>query len=177
MEKIKQDLYALQAEITTKNERIQSLETSDKKSAQSDLEFLEKMTDSWAVKIFENDKKQTLRNLITLKPQILYDKYEEMMGKAMAMARDKERIKYEEISDKLSKKNLQLTIQIEKREAIEKQHSEVMDIINNAVENKCLENILPSIKSLKNANSKMQHEQIEANLYSDAQAILESSKS
>merc|ERR1712018_832779 len=141
MEKIKQDLHGLQAELATKNGRIQSLETSDEK--------LQLVSESLASEIFKHNKKQKLRVLLDLDPLELFNKYDEMIENTKARDKDSYNSKYEEINDKLSNNKLQLSIQMGKREAIEKQHSKVMEIINNVVEKRNFENILPAIASFK----------------------------
>ena len=50
----------------------------------------------------------------------------------------------------------------ETRKAYEKQHREMMKLLNIPEEQRCFSNILPAIKQLKESNCSM-HEQIEVN--------------
>ena len=69
-----------------------------------------------------------------------------------------------ELADLKSKLNLQIF----KRENYEAKHEEIMNFLEMPVENHCIENILPAIKSLKT------YEQGEIDQYSNAEEVLES---
>ena len=66
-----------------------------------------------------------------------------------------------------------LLLQRQQKELYEKQHIEMMEILNIPVENRGFDTILPAIQDLKNSLSVMQ-EQAETNHYTNAQALIES---
>ena len=68
-----------------------------------------------------------------------------------------------------------LLLQRQQKELYEKQHIEMMEILNIPVENRgfATSTILPAIQHLKNSLSLMQ-EQAETNHYTNAQALIES---
>ena len=65
-----------------------------------------------------------------------------------------------------------LLLQKQQKELYEKQHIEMMEILNISVENRGFATILPAIQHLKNSLSLMQ-EQAETNHYTNAQALFE----
>ena len=140
-------LHDFQVQDSTK--KIQSLENSAKK-----------MKQRLANKIYSYDEdNEDLDLLLKLEASDLVSRFE----KIMKSDKDTDRIKLEEITGALSDMKNKLTLQTEKREAYEKQHSEMMKILNI----RGFSNIIPAIKSLI--------EKIETNLYSNAQVIMESS--
>ena len=66
-----------------------------------------------------------------------------------------------------------LLLQRQQKELYEKQHIEMMEILNIPVENRGFATISTAIQNLKNSLSLMQ-EQAETNHYTNAQALIES---
>ena len=81
--------------------------------------------------------------------------------------------KYEETIETLSEVKTKLLLQRQQKELYEKQHIEMMEILNIPVENKGFATILHAIQHLKNSLGLMQ-EQAETNHYTNAQALIES---
>ena len=81
--------------------------------------------------------------------------------------------KYEETIETLSEVKTKLLLQMQQKELYEKQHIEMMNILNIPTENRSFATILPAIQDLKKSLSLMQ-EQAETNHYTNAQALIES---
>ena len=122
----------------------------------------QKITDQLVVKIFRATG-DNLQSLMSLKPEELISRYEQVTNSD----------KVEEISENLADLKNKLNLQIILKEAYEKQHLEIMEVLNIPEENRCFANILPSVIALKESLSKIQ-EQNEVELYSHAQDVIES---
>ena len=160
-DELKKDLIDLQTEIDTKNNRIQSLEFSEIET--------QKIKNFLATKIFLNDStNENLQSLLNLEMSELFTKYEMIVTGNEA--------KLQEIIETLADVRTKLNLQAYKREAYEKQHTEIMTILNIPEKNQCFANILPAINSLKESNSEM-NDQIEAQLYENAEIAITSNSS
>ena len=80
--------------------------------------------------------------------------------------------KYEETIETLSEVKTKLLLQRQQKELYEKQHIEMMEVLNIPVENKGFATILHAIQHLKNSLGLMR-EQAETN-HTNAQALIES---
>ena len=81
--------------------------------------------------------------------------------------------KYEETIETLSEVKTKLILQRQQKELYEKQHIEMIEILDIPTENRSFATILPAIRDLKKSLSLMQ-EQAETNHYTNAQALIES---
>ena len=131
------------------------------KSAMSD-DKAQKITDQLVVKIFRATG-DNLQSLMSLNPEELVSRYEQVTNSD----------KVEEISENLADLKNKLNLQNIQKEAYEKQHLEIMEVLNIPEENRCFANILPSVIALKESLSKIQ-EQNEIELYSHAQGVIDS---
>ena len=122
----------------------------------------QKITDQLVVKIFRATG-DNLQSLMSLNPEELISRYEQVTNSD----------KVEEISENLADLKNKLNLQIIQKEAYEKQHLEIMEVLNIPEENRCFANILPSVIALKENLNKIQ-EQNETEHYSHAQGVIES---
>ena len=156
-----QIIQDLQTEIEQKNLKIQALEDSGTKA--------QKIKDFLTTKIFLNDSaNESLQSLLNLEICELFTKYEKITTVNNS--------KLQETIETLADVKTKLNLQIVKREAYEKQHTEIMALLNLPKENWCFANILQAIKSLKESNSEMRDE-IEADHYENAGIAIASSSS
>ena len=81
-------------------------------------------------------------------------------------------MKNEETIETLSEVKTKLFLQMQQKELYEKEHIEMMEILNIPVENRGFATIIPAIQRLKNSLSLME-EQAETNHYTNAQALIE----
>ena len=130
---------------------------------------LQKLKQLLATKVFlVNPKSENLESLLKLEIEDLFSKYDQSV-----MVKNSFEEKYEETIETLSEVKTKLQLQIQQKELYEKQHNEMMDILNIPLENRSFATILPAIKNLKNSLSLMQ-EQAETNHYTNAQTQIES---
>ena len=195
LEKHQQEKRNWQAEADMKNTIIEDLEESIKKAQQDakrDLEKLKqelslksamtnintteqkesdvkarKITNKLVVKIF-NATGEDLESLMSLKPDELISRYEQVIA-----SNNSEKIKIEEVSENLADLKNKLKLQMIQKEAYEKQHLEIMEVLNIPEENRSFANILPGVIALKESLSKIQ-EQNEIEHYSHAQGVIDS---
>ena len=115
-----------------------------------------------AIKIFQSNlSNEDLDNLLSLEPEKLFEKYEQIMKSGT------DRIKLEETTDTLQDVKNKLKLQTEQRGNYEKQLSEIREVLHLPAENCNFGNILPYIKNLLEEN--------ETNHCSDGLSIVESS--
>ena len=124
----------------------------------------QKLKQLFATKIFLSDtSNENLETLLMLDVEKLFEKYEKIV-----QAKSSENGNLEETIETLNDVKTKLKLQIERRELYEKQHCEMMDILNIPTENRYFENILPAIRDLKES-----HEQNETAHYANAESVLE----
>ena len=190
LEKQKQEKINLKKEVGMKNSIIEDLEESLEKAQQDAKRDLEKMkqelslksamtnintpeqkesdvkarkiTNKLVVKIF-NVIGEDLESLMSLKPEELISRYEQVTNSD----------KVEEISENLADLKNKLNLQNIQKEAYEKQHLEMMEVLNIPGANRSFANILPSVIALKESLNKVQ-DQNEIEHYSHAQVVIES---
>jgi acetolactate synthase small subunit len=121
-----------------------------------------KITNKLVVKIF-NATGEDLESLMSLKPEELISRYEQVTNSD----------KVEEISENLADLKNKLNLQNIQKEAYERQHLDIIKVLNIPEENRCFANILPSVIALKECLNKIQ-EQNEIEHYSHAQGVIES---
>ena len=120
-----------------KVEKQLKIEAASKKS-------LEELRQDWAVKVYQSDRKnENLVNLLSLEPEKLFKKYEEIMK-----SNDSNLVKVEEGHDNSAIKDKRLTLQILQRDLYEKELHEIMDVLKMPSEDRNYTNILPMIKDL-----------------------------
>ena len=120
-----------------KVEKQLKIEAASKKS-------LEELRQDWAVKVYQSDRKnENLVNLLSLEPEKLFKKYEEIMK-----SNDSNLVKVEEGHDNSAIKDKRLTLQILQRDLYEKELHEIMDVLKMPSEDRVHANILPMIKNL-----------------------------
>ena len=167
LEKHKQEKRNWQAEADMKNTIIEDLEESIEKAQQGEKLKQEsdvkarKIIDQLVVKIFRATG-EDLQSLISLKPEELISRYE--------LVTNSNRI---EMSENLADLKNKLNLQMIQREAYEKQHIEIMNVLNIPGENRSFANILPSVIALKESLSKIE-DQNEIEHYSHAQGVIDS---
>ena len=116
------------------------------------------------IKVFlSNTTNQNLQHLLDLDINELFEKFEHVSQAKTQNGQLEETL--EALNDFKSK----LNIQIEQRELYEKQHREIMDLLNISNENQCFDNTLQAIRDLKESL-----EQNESAHYEHAESILES---
>ena len=120
-----------------KLEKQLEIEAASKKS-------LEELRQDWAVKVYQSDrKKEDLINLLSLEPEKLFKKYEEIMK-----LNDSNMVKVEEGHDNSTIKDKKLNLQILQRDLYEKELDGIMDVLKMPSEDRVYTNILPMIKNL-----------------------------
>ena len=144
-----------------KNNEIQALQiANDEKKTKLDTEIASrkaleesttkyrKLRQGWAVKVFQSDpSKEDLDNLLSLEPEMLFKKYEQIMKET-----NSGRIKLEETTETLQDVKIKLKLQTEQREIYEKQLSQVREVLHLPAENCNFGNILPAVKVLIEQN-------------------------
>ena len=132
------------------------IEAASKKS-------LEALRQEWAVKVYQSDQRnEDLVNLLSLEPEKLFKKYEQIMK-----FNDSNIVKVEgEIDDTMKDKKLNL--QILQRELYEKELDGIMDVLKMPSEDRVYTNILPMIKKLL--------EQVDTDHYTNVTSIIFSRK-
>ena len=134
-----------------------------KKSLEESLAKYRKLRQDWAVKVYQSDpSNEDLDNLLSLEPEKLFKKYEQLMKETTS-----DRIKLEEITEILQDVKNKLKLQTAQRGIYEKQLSEIREVLHLPAENCNFANILPVVKDLL--------EQNETNHCSNGLSIVESS--
>ena len=156
MKEEKSEQNDVQEEMVAKDVRIKELEESKAK--------LQKLKQLLATTIFlANPKGENLESLLKLEIEDLFSKYDQSV-----MVKKSFKDKYEETIETLSEVKTKLQLQIQQNKLYEKQHNEMMDILNISAENRSFASILPAIQHLKSSLSVIQ-EQAETNHYTNAQ--------
>ena len=145
-----------QEKMVAQNAKIKALEGSKAK--------LQKLKQLLATTIFlANAKGENLESLLKLEIEDLFSKYDQSI-----IVKNSYKDKYEETIETLSEVKTKLQLQMQQKELYEKQHNEMMDILNIPEENRGFASILPAIQHLKSSLSVIQ-EQAETNHYTNAQ--------
>ena len=119
-----------------------------------------------ATKIFlANSSNENLISLLNDDIEKLFEKYDQIV----TSTRDSEKLK--EITETLADVKVKLSLQTQQKELYYKQLNEIMDFLIFSKENRCISEILPALKQLKES-CKLQ-EQIETDHYSKAQSLIE----
>lgn len=148
-------------ECVEKTNKIQALEiANDEKKTKLETEIAcrnafeesntkyRRLRQGWAIKVFQSDpSNEDLDNLLSLEPEKLFKKYEQVMKET-----NTGRIKLEETTETLQDVKIKLKLQTEQREIYEKQLSEVREVLHLPAENCNFGNILPAVKVLIEQN-------------------------
>merc|ERR1739848_922423 len=111
-------LKNLREELTFKNHQMKSLEVSNTK--------YRKLQQVLATKVFLSDfSNEDLDTLLNLNIEKLFEKYEQTM-----QAKTLDNVKLEETIETLNDVKTKLKLQMEQRELYEKQHGEMMEVLN-----------------------------------------------
>ena len=140
------------------------MEVASKSSLEESRIKYRKLKQLLATKIFQaNPSNEDLDNLLSLEPDKLFEKYEQIKKSGT----NSERIKLEETTETLQDVKVKLNLQTEQRGIYEKQLSEIREVLHLPAENFNFANILPVVKDLL--------EQNETNHCSNGLSIVESS--
>ena len=140
-------------------------EVASKESLVGSNTKFRKLRQDWAIKVYQsNPDNEDLDNLLSLEPEKLFKKYEQLMKETTS-----DRIKLEEITETLQDVQNKLKLQTEQRGIYEKQLSEIRAVLHIPAENCNFANILPVVKDLL--------EQNETNHCSNGLSIVESTAS
>ena len=140
-------------------------EVASKKSLEESNTKYRKLRQDWAVKVYQSDPSyEDLDNLLSLEPDQLFKKYEQIMKET-----NSDRIKLEETTETLQDVKNKLKLQTEQREVYEKQLSKIRAVMHLPAENCNFANILSVVQDLL--------EQNETNHCSNGISIIESSTS
>ena len=103
-----------------------------------------------ATKIFWSDtSNENLEALLKLDIEKLFEKYDQL-----AKVKNLESAELQETIETLNDVKNKLKLQIEQRELYEKQHCEMMKVLNIPTKNQCFSNILPALRELKESFEK-----------------------
>ena len=120
----------------------------------------------------DNRGLSNLHALLQLGADELLYKYEEFVTPTMT---NSDRVEHDEMIETLSEVKEKLRLQKEQNQLYENQHHEMMKILKIPLENRCFAEILPALKNLQESfNNLQEHEKIEIDNYSSAQAIIQS---
>ena len=154
LEKSKEELVKVENQL--------EIEAASKKVLEESLSSYRKLRQSWAVKVYQSNRSnEDLDNLLSLEPEKLFNKYEQIMKE-----QNSDRIKLEETTDTLQDVKLKLILQTAQKRNFEKQLSEIREVLHLPDENCNFANILQVVKDLL--------EQNETNHCSDGLSIVES---
>ena len=123
-----------------------------------------------ATKIFlANSSNENLVSLLNDDIEKLFDKYDQIV----TSTKNYEKLK--EITETLADVKVKLSLQTQQRELYDKQLNKIMDFLNLTNNNRCIGNILPALKELKESHCELANwqEQIETEHYSKAQSVIE----
>ena len=139
-------LEELKAESKVELEKVENqlqTEVALKKSVEESMAKYRKIRQDWAIKVFQSDpSNEDLDNLLSLEPDKLFKKYEQVMK-----FNDSNIVKVEgEIDDTMKDKKLNL--QILQRELYEKELDGIMDFLKMPAGDRVYTKILPMIKNL-----------------------------
>ena len=153
-------IQALEIANDDKKTKLETEIASRKALEESNTKY-RKLRQGWAVKVFQSDpSNEDLDNLLSLEPEMLFKKYEQIMKETSSG-----RIKLEETTENLQDVKIKLKLQTEQREIYEKHLSQVREVLHLPAENCNFGNILPAVKVLI--------EQNETNHYTNSVANLE----
>ena len=158
---VKKALEESKAESKMELEELKNQLQTSKSSLEASVIKHRKLKQLLATKIFQaNPSNEDLDNLLSLEPEKLFEKYEQIMKSWT------DRIKLEETTETLQDVKNKLKLQTEQRGNYEKQLSEIREVLHLPAENCNFANILPYLKDLL--------EQNETNHCSDGLSIVES---
>ena len=167
VEKLKHDEKILTEEVESKTKKIKVLEESEIGNKEESSAKFKKIKELLATKIFlANSSNENLVSLLNDDIEKLFDKYDQIV----TSTKDSDKLK--EITETLADVKVKLSLQTQKRELYDKQFNEIMDILNFSKETRCIGNILPALKELKESHCELQ-DQIETEHYSKAQSVIE----
>ena len=124
-----------------------------------------KIKEILATKIFLANSNENLISLLNDDIEKLFEKYDQIV----TSTKDSEKLK--EITETLADVKVKLSLQTQQRELYDKKLNEIMDFLNFSKSNRCIGDILPALKELK--ESCELQEQIETDHYSKAQSLIE----
>ena len=120
------------------------IEVGSKIFLEESLAKYRKIRQDWAIKVFQSDpSNEDLDNLLSLEPEKLFKKYEQIMK-----FNDSNMVKVEEGTNNSSVKDKKLNLQILQRELYEKELDGIRDVLKIPSEDRVYTNILPMIKNL-----------------------------
>ena len=141
--------------------KIQAIEESNVKGRKIKNKLIQKL-------VLANEDLDTLDLLDADK---LISKYDQVM----TLSTNSDKIELDTMKETLSEVKHKLQLQKEQNVMYERQHNEIMNILKIPKESQCFANILPAVKNLQESYSSFQeHEKIEIESYSNAQAIIQS---
>ena len=162
---MKKALEKSKTESKVESEKVENqleIEVASKKDLEESLSTYRKLRQDWAVKVYQSNRSnEDLDNLLSLVPEKLFNKYEQIMKE-----QNSDRIKLEETTDTLQDVKLKLILQTAQKRNFEKQLSEIREVLHLPDENCNFANILPVVKDLL--------EQNEVNHCSNGLSIVES---
>ena len=165
---MKKALEKSNAEYKVELEKVENqleTEAASKKALEESLSAYRKLRQDWAVKVYQsNHSNEDLDNLLSLEPEKLFNKYEQIMKE-----QNSDKIKLEETTETLQDVKIKLKLQTAQKGNFEKQLSEIREVLHLPDENCNFGNILPVVKDLL--------EQNEINHCSNGLSIVESSSS
>ena len=163
----KRELENLTEEVESKTKKIKALEESQIGNKKESSAKFHKIKEILATKIFlANSSDENLISLLNDDIEKLFEKYDQIV----TSTKDSDKLK--EITETLADVKVKLSLQTQKRELYDKQFNEIMDILNFSKVNRCIGNILPALKELKESHCELQ-DQIETEHYSKAQSVIE----
>ena len=140
-------LEELKAESKVELEKVENqlqTEVALKKSVEESMAKYRKIRQDWAIKVFQSDpSNEDLDNLLSLEPEKLFKKYEQIMK-----FNDSKIVKVEEGHENSTVKDKKLNLQILQRELYEKELDGILDVLKLPAEDRVYTNILPMIKNL-----------------------------
>ena len=167
VEKLKHDEKILTEEVKSKTKKIKALEESEIGNKEESSAKFKKIKELLATKIFlANFSNENLVSLLNDDIEKLFDKYDQIGTNT----KDSDKLK--DITETLADVKVKLSLQTQKRELYDKQFNEIMDILNFSKEARCIGNVLPALKELKESHCELQ-DQIETGHYSKAQSVIE----
>ena len=165
---LEQEKTNLLGTVAEKDEKVQTLKANLEKTIDQNQEQTQNLDES-VCKIKELEQEKTnLLETVTEKEERIQNLKDDLEKTTNEL----DQMKNEETIETLSEVKTKLFLQMQQKELYEKQHIEMMELLNIPVENRGLATILPAIQDLKNLLSLMQ-EQAETNHYTNAQALIE----
>jgi len=144
----------LETEVTSAQKALEELKAESKKELEkvenqlrieaASKKSLEELRQDWAVKVYQSDRKnEDLVNLLSLEPEKLFKKYEQIIK-----FDDSNMVKVEEGNDNSAIRDKKLKLQILQRELYEKELDGIMDVLKMSSGDRVYTNILPVIKNM-----------------------------